>query len=162
MSQTSQPTKIKPSKSEIMTRSNARVLAVQAAYALDIMGSQNFANIVSSVLQNQSIFLKSLGRAKSTEVDEKLYFHIVKGITHNQIAIDAQLTPHLASDWRVERLGAVVRAILRAAAYELMYSKKFDVALIINEYLDIAKIMSHGGEVGFINKVLDSMVGPQL
>jgi len=50
-----------------------------------------------------------------------------------------------------------LRAVLRAAAYELVARKDVPVKVVINEYLDVAKAFFDGQETAFANGVLDSL-----
>src|SRR3546814_14773226 len=63
----------------------------------------------------------------------------------------------LSDDWKVERLEAVLRAILRAAAYEL--SERHDVPprVVITEYVDLADAFFAGKEPAMVNGVLDCL-----
>ncbi len=70
--------------------------------------------------------------------------------------IDA-LIEHHADNWRMERMSAVDRNILRAAVAELVGFPNTPRAVIINEALEIARKFSSPESVQFINGVLDSV-----
>jgi len=55
----------------------------------------------------------------------------------------------------LERMAAVDRNILRAAAFELLYSHDVPHAVVIDEALEIAKRFSSGESASFINGILD-------
>jgi N utilization substance protein B len=66
-----------------------------------------------------------------------------------------------AENWRIDRMAAVDRNILRAAVAELIGFPKTPRAVIINEAIEIARKFSAPESLQFINGVLDS-VGKEL
>jgi len=70
--------------------------------------------------------------------------------------IDELIQKH-AEHWRLERMAAVDRNILRAAVAEFLSSPKTPQPIIINEALEIARKFSAPESVQFINGVLDSV-----
>src|ERR1700674_5592359 len=70
--------------------------------------------------------------------------------------IDGLIERH-AEHWRMERMAAVDRNILRAAVSELLGFPDTPRAVIINEALEIARKFSSPESVQFINGVLDSV-----
>lgn len=70
--------------------------------------------------------------------------------------IDKMIEKH-AENWRMERMAAVDRNVLRAAVAEFFGFPKTPKAVIINEALEIARKYSSPESVNFINGVLDSV-----
>ncbi len=68
-----------------------------------------------------------------------------------------QLIERHAENWRMERMAAVDRNVLRAAVAELLAFPTTPRAVIINEALEIARKFSSPESVQFINGVLDSV-----
>jgi len=62
-----------------------------------------------------------------------------------------------ADNWRLERMAAVDRNILRVALYELLHYPETPAAAVINEALEIARRFSGAGSVEFVNGVLDGI-----
>jgi len=60
------------------------------------------------------------------------------------------VTHRLAAGWRLERLDATLRAILRAGGWELMHRPDVPVEVAIDEYVEIAKSFFEGPEPGFV------------
>jgi N utilization substance protein B len=89
--------------------------------------------------------------------DESFFADLARGVVDNQREIDAAIGQRLAAGWRLERLDATVRAILRCAAFELRFRKEVPREVVINEYLEIAKSFFGGAEAGFVNGILDSI-----
>jgi N utilization substance protein B len=74
--------------------------------------------------------------------------------------IDGLIERH-AEHWRMERMAAVDRNLLRASVAELMAYPETPRAVVINEALEIARRFSSPEAVHFVNGVLDS-VGKEL
>lgn len=70
--------------------------------------------------------------------------------------IDELIQKH-AQHWRLERMAAVDRNILRAAVAEFLSSPSTPKPIVINEALEIARKFSSPESVQFINGVLDSV-----
>ena len=70
--------------------------------------------------------------------------------------IDSLIRKH-AEHWRMERMAAVDRNILRVGIYELTHRKDTPPAVVINEALEVAAKFSGEDSVQFINGVLDSV-----
>jgi len=70
--------------------------------------------------------------------------------------IDGLIQKH-AQNWRLERMAAVDRNLLRAAVAEMLGYPKTPRPVIINESLEIARKFSSPESVNFINGVLDSI-----
>ncbi len=81
---------------------------------------------------------------------------IVIGTRKHMKEIDAVLAQS-AENWVLDRMAAVDRNILRAAAYELLYKKDIPPAVVINEAIEIAKKFSMKESAPFINGILDRL-----
>ena len=60
-------------------------------------------------------------------------------MVENQKTVDPVIRQALTEDWPLSRLDSTLRAILRAGVYELMKRDDVPVAVIVSEYVDIAK-----------------------
>ena len=137
---------------KISPRSGARLAAVQALYDMDISGK--------GVLDAQAEFEAHwIGR----EVDgiehpavETVFFRdLLRGVVGEQRAVDPQLDQALAQGWPLRRIETVLRAILRAGAYELMFRPDVPARAAITEYVDVAHSFYTADEPGLVNAVLD-------
>jgi N utilization substance protein B len=132
----------------------ARVLAVQALYAHhNHEGSRLDQTIFDIIKDSKSQEVLS----KLSKSDEKLIINLARGTQDNLELVTAAITKHLSKEWRFERLGKVMQAILLIAAYEMMMDSEVDRAILINEYIEITKMFNHEGEAGFVNSVLDGI-----
>jgi N utilization substance protein B len=78
-------------------------------------------------------------------------------VVAEQSRVDAAVARHLAQGWRLERLDATVRAILRAGTYELANRADVPTEVVINEYVEVAKSFFEESEPGFVNGALDAV-----
>jgi len=62
-----------------------------------------------------------------------------------------------AANWRLERMAAVDRNLLRLALYELLHHPETPPAVVIDEALEIARRFSGDESVEFVNGVLDGI-----
>ena len=131
-------------------RSAARLAAVQALYQIELAGTP-----VETVIPE---FLRDgIDPDRRGAFDEALFADIVRGATARQAELDGGIGAALTPDWPLERLENVLRAILRAGAYELTARIDVPVPVIISEYLDIGHAFFAGKEPGLINGVLDRL-----
>jgi len=63
----------------------------------------------------------------------------------------------LSAGWPLARVEAVLRAILRAGTFELMYRKDVPARVVITEYVDVTQSFYDEDEPGLVNAVLDNL-----
>jgi transcription antitermination protein NusB len=80
---------------------------------------------------------------------------LVEGTVEHVAGIDEKITRH-AEHWRIERMPAVDRNILRLAVYELVFGGT-PAAVAIDEALELARRYSNEESVQFVNGVLDAV-----
>ncbi len=80
---------------------------------------------------------------------------LVRGTVEQITDIDRQISSH-AEHWRLERMPAVDRNILRLAVYEMLHTDT-PVAVLIDEALELARRYSGQEAVHFVNGVLDAV-----
>jgi len=90
--------------------------------------------------------------APTREFAEQLFQGAVAGLEE----IDALLAAH-AQHWRLDRMAAIDRNLLRLAVYEMRAFPKTSPAVVINEALEIAKRFSGAESAEFANGILDAV-----
>lgn len=80
---------------------------------------------------------------------------LVRGTVDHLAEVDARISKH-AEHWRMERMPAVDRNILRLAVYEMAHAGT-PAAVAIDEALELARKFSHEESVQFLNGVLDAI-----
>jgi N utilization substance protein B len=83
---------------------------------------------------------------------------LVRGVLQHQTAID-EMIMKFADNWRLERIAAVDRAILRLAIYEILHEHEIPPVVSINEAIEMAKMFSTEQSGRFVNGILDKVKG---
>lgn len=82
---------------------------------------------------------------------------IIPGVAENLDAIDEAITRHLSSDWRLDRIPAVDRQVLRVAAWEMLFNDDVPNTVATVEAVELASTYSHNRAPQYINAVLDGL-----
>ena len=135
-------------------RPAARLAAVQALYQLE-QEPITPEKVVLQFLNHR--FNEVVDGTKFITPDKTLFEDIVLGVVVRQADLDAMISSTLSEDWRLDRMESVIRAILRAAVYELSRDTSVPVPVVINEYIEITKSFCQGPEVSFVNASLDAL-----
>jgi N utilization substance protein B len=142
------------SGSRNLARSVARLAAVQALYQMEVSGATT-ADVIADFTAGK-LPRETEATYTSSEGDLDLFKILVEKAVDRQATLDRAIARHLSKGWRLERLDAVARAILRSGAAELEQRTDIPVAVVIDEYVEIAKAFFDGPEPGFINATLDA------
>jgi N utilization substance protein B len=139
---------------DIAARRAARLAAVQALYQMEISGAST-ADVIGDFSAGK-LPRESEATYSDCEGDPDLFRVLVEKAVDRQATLDRAIARHLSKGWRLERIDAVARAILRAGAAELEQRPDIPVAVVIDEYVEIAKSFFEGPEPGFVNAALDA------
>lgn len=135
-------------------RPAARLAAVQALYQLE-QEPTTPQKVVQEFLTHR--FHEVVDGTQFIAPDRTLFQNIVIGTMERLADLDAMIASTLSEHWRLERIETVVRAILRAAVFELSHDASVPVPVVINEYIEITKSFCTGSEVAFVNASLDTL-----
>jgi transcription antitermination protein NusB len=135
-------------------RSAARLAAVQALYQMDLTGK----GLDAIIKEFERHWMgKEIEDDQYKPADGAFFRVIVQGVLDRQKRIDPTIDELLAKSWPLKRVEAVMRAILRAGAYELMVMPETPVKVVISEYVDIARAFFEKEETAMVNAVLDRL-----
>lgn len=135
-------------------RGAARLAAVQALYQMDV-GRQS---LEETLAQFGAIHLsREVEGEQYLPADADFFRQIVSGVARSQLEIDPAVDDALASGWPMSRIDATLRAILRAGAFELLKRRDIPTAVVISEYLDVARAFHDDDGAGLVNGVLDAV-----
>ncbi len=134
-------------------RAVARLAAVQALYQMEVSGIGSEA-VIREFVEHR--FESDLEGEAMAPADQPYFNAIVRGAVEHQVEIDRAIVRRLAENWRLERLDATLRAILRAGAFELTHGEA-PTEVVIDEYVEMAKSFFEGPEPGFVNGALDAI-----
>jgi N utilization substance protein B len=135
-------------------RAASRLAATQALYQMEVA-----AKGINEILAEFETFW--IGREVEGEqykpAEIEFFRDILNGVLKDQTAIDQLIDATLAEGWPLKRVEAVMRAVLRAATYELRKRKDIPARVVITEYVDVAAAFLGRDETGMINAVLDKI-----
>jgi N utilization substance protein B len=142
-------------------RGAARIAAVQALYQIELTGAspdrvlrEFVAHRIDTVPnpRDDAGVEEAIG-----ETDRELFTAIVRGACEKRAELDEMVGSALAVGWSLERMDRVLRALLRAGAYELFARAETPARVAIAEYIGVANACYEGREPGFVNGVLDKL-----
>ena len=147
------PSRDEPGANLRAGRRSARLAAVQALYQMEVTGGD-----AETVAQE---FVNYRFQDDSDLPDEILFRAIIAGVPNRQAEIDRAIASCLSADWRLQRIDSILRAILRAAAFELVGRNDVPARVVIDEYIEIARRFFGDEECSFVNAVLDRLAHAQ-
>jgi transcription antitermination protein NusB len=135
-------------------RGAARLAAVQALYQMDIAGT----GLNEILAEFESHWLGREVEGAQYLPAEAAYFRtIVEGVLREQLKLDPLIDKALSDGWPLKRIETVLRAVLRAGAYELDRRSDVPARIVISEYVDVANAFVDRDETGLVNAVLDQL-----
>ena len=133
-------------------RSGARLAVVQALYEMEISGK----GVIEALAEFEAHWIgREVDGISHPPAETAFFREVLRGAVDEQRAIDPVLDKALVKGWPLRRIEAVLRAILRAGAYELMFRPDVPARSAISEYVDVAHSFYDGDEPGLVNGVLD-------
>lgn len=135
-------------------RSASRLAAVQALYQREMEGTA-----LPALLRefHDHRLGATVGDTEFHDAEIAFFDDLVSGADARAGEIDTAIAARLASGWTLARLDRPMRALLRAAAYELIARRDVPVKTVINEYVDVADAFYDVREKGFVNGLLDAL-----
>jgi N utilization substance protein B len=135
-------------------RGAARLAAVQALYQMDLAAT----SLEDILAQFEAHWIGQEVEGDQYLPAEAAFFReIVSGVVAEQRKLDPQIDAALARGWPLKRIEAVLRAVLRAGAYELDHRRDVPARVVVSEYVDVANAFVDADETGMVNAVLDQL-----
>ncbi len=129
-------------------RSKARKRAVDVLYEADVRGGDRLA------------VLRDRIETANPPVPEHTIL-LVEGVAQHAARIDALIEAH-ASNWSLDRLPDVDRAILRMAVFELLWADDVPDIVVIDEAVELAKALSTDDSPAYVNGVLGAILAAEV
>ncbi|HHI98066.1 MAG TPA: transcription antitermination factor NusB [Thermodesulfatator atlanticus] len=126
-------------------RRRAREIAVQILYQAEVAGvpfSEAFATYEGYFKPSPKVL--SFAR------------ELVNGVAEKQKEID-EIIERFSKHWKLSRMSAIDRNILRLATYELLFRPDIPPKVSINEAVELAKAFGTDESASFVNGVLDAI-----
>jgi transcription antitermination protein NusB len=135
-------------------RGAARLAAVQALYQMDLAGTG--LNEILAEFEGHWLGGEVEG-AQYRPAEAAFFRDIVSGVVREQTRLDPQIDAALARGWPLRRIETILRAVLRAGAYELACRSDVPARVVMSEYVDVAAAFVDEEETGMVNAVLDQL-----
>lgn len=126
-------------------RRKAREMALQLLYQMEMQG-----------LEPKAVIGRFAGPEEYSEETRKFAHELVEGTYRNRREIDELIEKH-SSHWKLFRMSAVDRNILRLGVYELSYLHEVPTSVVIDEAIEVAKKFGTENSSAFINGILDNI-----
>ena len=123
----------------------ARARALQALYAWDVRGEEGLERVATRVWDDLAIGPE----------ERKVASQLVAVIIKQKREIDTTLA-EVTANWRLERLGAIERCVLRLAAAELLRGET-PPKVVIQEAVRLAERYGSEQSARFVNGVVDAL-----
>ena len=126
-------------------RTKARKRALDILFQADVRGDEPGV-----------ILAAEAQRAASEPAREGSWLYareIVDGVIDHHEEIDELIATH-SKDWKIERMPAVDRALLRMGVWELLHNDEVPTAVVIDEAVELAKEFSTDDSGSFVHGVL--------
>jgi transcription antitermination protein NusB len=136
------------------SRSAARLAAVQALYQMDMTGID--LNEVIAEFEAHRLG-KEIEGCQFAEAEASFFHDLVQGVVREQLKLDPLIDKQLAEGWRLTRVDSILRAILRAGAFEILARNDVPARVVISEYVDIAHAFFAEDEPKVVNGILDKI-----
>lgn len=133
--------------------SAARLMAVQAAYQLIYSGSS-----VNAVIEDYLYHRTGNNLGDDVEAmppDGTMFSVIVQGVQKDYQRLDEIIEAHSGKHWR--ELDALLQAILRCFAYEVINHNDIDAPILITDYIEVTKAFYDRDEARLVNGIADAM-----
>lgn len=133
------------STTELSARTKARKRALDILFSADVRGEEVSVSLAAAA-----------ARAASEPSRQASWLYardIVDGIIDHGDEIDEQITTH-SRDWKLERMPAVDRALLRIGTWEILFNDEVPTAVAIDEAVELAKELSTEDSGAFVHGVL--------
>lgn len=127
-------------------RSRARAIVLQVLYQYDLNPDQ--PDLVRTRFVN--------ARLSQDEELVKFATRLLDGVRKHRESLD-EILAETAENWRVSRMAATDRNVLRLGAYEILHTDTPD-RVVINEAIDLAKRYGTDHSAKFVNGVLDKLM----
>ena len=135
------------------TRHRSREVALQVLYAVDL-GREQTAE-TSGTARAEEAFERVAAHFELPEGARVFAEELVAGVCRSRQELDARITAH-SENWRIDRMAAVDRNVLRIGAYEILHTDT-PAAIAIDEAVELARRFAGDRSPAFVNGILDSV-----
>lgn len=141
----------------LIAKSNARLAAAQMLYQAMVSGEKidpdSLLTLYARYVEENNEDPKE-ALLPAVAADKPLLKRLLTGVCAHDAALTQQVIANLHGNWKLERMGPLMIAILKLALYELDQERKLSEAVIIDEYVTLAHRFVNEEEAGFVQAML--------
>lgn len=131
-----------------MNRRKSREIATKLIFEMSI-NKESYVDIVDNFRENTE--------EKIEDIDFEYVIRLLKGVSENEVQINETISKYLVK-WKLERLPKMNLAILKMAAYEILFDEDIPNKVTVNEAIELAKKYGDDNAPSFINGVLNNLI----
>jgi N utilization substance protein B len=125
--------------------SRGRARALQALYAWDLRENEELLHVAGMIWDDLAV-----------AADEREFaMTLLRVVASDGVALDAELAD-VTTNWRLERIGAIERCVLRLGAAEL-HGNETPPRVVLQEAVRLAERFGSEQSARFVNGVLDAL-----
>ena len=145
--------------------SASRLSAIQALYEIEVSGAETESVLKFFInnrwreltLQDPDTKPGEGNKALLTEPNPIYLKKLVLGVVTERDRIVKDLDDVLTGEWTAERLDVLMRMLLCAASFELIFELEVPKRVLISEYTDLAHAFFEDNEAAFVAGILSSL-----
>lgn len=90
--------------------------------------------------------------------DRDFSWDLIEGCLKHLTEIDEKIS-HYSKEWTIDRMSAVDKNVMRIAGYEILFMGDDQSVVAIDEAIEISKRYGEENSGGFVNAILDKILG---
>jgi len=137
------------------TRHRSREAALQVLYAVDMARRKTAETAGSEMARAEEAFERAVAHFELPEGARVFAKELVTGVCRLRQELDDRLSAH-SQHWRLDRMAAVDRNVLRIGAYEILHTDT-PAPIAIDEAVELAHRFAGERSPAFVNGILDSV-----
>jgi N utilization substance protein B len=142
-------------RSRPSTRHRSREAALQVLYAVDVARRQTAEAEGSEMARAEEAFERAAAHFELPEGARVFAKELVTGVCRLRQELDERLSAH-SEHWRLDRMAAVDRNVLRIGAFEILHTDT-PAPIAIDEAVELARRFAGERSPAFVNGILDSV-----
>jgi N utilization substance protein B len=131
-----------------MNRRKSREIATRLIFEMAI-NKESCMDIIENFRENTE--------EKIEDIDFEYVIKVLRGVSENETYINETISKYLVK-WKLERLPRMNLAILKMAAYEILFEEEIPNKVTVNEAIELAKQYGDDNAPSFINGVLNNLM----
>lgn len=150
----------RPINESLRRKRSARIAAIQGLYNRDVLNStlpleKHIEQLISQ--WRDSIAAKDEEWPSDDMPERAMLTDLLSGVCEHKKSIDESMATVIKDNWKPERMGAVMTAVLRCAIYELTHKTERKTAVIIDEYVSIASDFLDDNQLAYVNSAIHQL-----